>query len=1049
MFVDIISWGSWFNALTLPERIELFQKHPHLFTADFVNVPLGEERLSLWRKQRPFTDNAIWAQRLEIDNLSPPDFLKITSLLPIPLEKIEPLPSWLHFIQQACAADLPPLDYAALPITEAGDPRLLRVFSPLIEWAVAQLSPMMAELNETPAAAGGVDYGRLSQNCVSNLCQKLLGVAEYTLELEYHVADLQGSLSSVADQQKTSTFIEQLCTVEVKRAFWQEYPVLIRLIVQRLQEWLAGSQRFLCRFLQDREQIDRAFALAGDELIGFEDGYGDQHQGESVACLFFASGRKLIYKPRPVDVDVHYEALIARFNQHPGRPALALQSCQTLQRDGYGWVAYVSQQSCKTEAELARFFQRQGYLVGLTYLLNATDMHYENVIASGEFPLIVDLETLLFPNLSTEEETAADFIHTILNIGYVPNWKEHQNRSELVYADHSGLAGMGDTGSANVPTLAGQSVSVFEYVEAICEGFAEMYRWGLEARALLTEWVDHCANDSIRVILRATQDYSSLLQASFHPDWLRDALDRDRLLDRLWVPYHFWPELTAVYALERQQLVAGDIPIFYTAVQSQKLWYGETAVDNIVRHSALFQAQNRLNVLSEADLHRQTWLLRNAINANSFVREERPFSTYQLPPATAPAAPEQLLQWSQRLADQLAALCFETAHEATWFNPVILNFYQRYWKIGPINFDLYDGLSGPALFFAYLSAITGQPAYGSLAQKVLTRARKNLAYHQQVKPVRQIGGFVGLGGYIYTLAHLGALWQQPALWQEAEALLPTINHLIAADEQFGVIDGSGGCILALRSLYKCAPSAAILDTMNRCGEHLRDNAERMPAGCAWLIRGDAEQEKPLTGFSHGTSGIAYALAVLAQLTGHAAYDALANEALRYDNSHYSAEQQNWIDVRSEYADYASRVGEDQPAAWCHGTPGIGLARVGIASVRAPSTDLLNDIDVAVRRTQEDGFGTNHTLCHGDLGNLELLLSASQTLPGGPYTRQTYQIAAQILASLDEYGCIDASPLTIETIGMMTGITGAGYELLRLAYPDKVPSVLLLEPPQVL
>jgi type 2 lantibiotic biosynthesis protein LanM len=573
-----------------------------------------------------------------------------------------------------------------------------------------------------------------------------------------------------------------------------------------------------------------------------------------------------------------------------------------------------------------------------------------------------------------------------------------------------------------------------------------MYKWGLEARPLLVEWANECANDSIRVILRATQDYSSLLHASFHPDWLRDALDRDRLLDRLWVPYHYWPELAAVYALERQQLASGDIPIFYTAVASQQLHYGETAVDNIVRHSALFQTQNRLRILSEADLYRQRWLLRNAINANSFVREERPFSTYQLPTAAAPATPAQLLQWSQRIADQLRALCFETAYEATWFNPVILNFYQRYWKIGPVNFDLYDGLSGPALFFAYLSAVTEQPAYATLAQKVLTRARKNLAYHQQTRPVQQIGGFVGLGGYIYTLAHLGALWQQPALWREAEALLPTVNALIEADEQFGVIDGSAGCILALRSLYHCAPSAQILDSMNRCGQHLCNHAEKMPSGHAWLIRGDAEQEKPLTGFSHGTSGIAYALAALAQETGNAAYDELADEALLYDNSHFSAEKQNWIDVRSEYADYASQVREDQPMAWCHGTPGIGLARVGIASVRATSPTLANDIEIAVQKTQADGFGTNHTLCHGDLGNLDLLLSAGQILPNEAYNRQTYRIAAQILASLDEHGCIDASPLTIETIGLMTGITGAGYELLRLAYPDKVPSVLLLEPP---
>jgi lantibiotic modifying enzyme len=31
-------------------------------------------------------------------------------------------------------------------------------------------------------------------------------------------------------------------------------------------------------------------------------------------------------------------------------------------------------------------------------------------------------------------------------------------------------------------------------------------------------------------------------------------------------------------------------------------------------------------------------------------------------------------------------------------------------------------------------------------------------------------------------------------------------------------------------------------------------------------------------------------------------------------------------------------------------------------------------------------------------------------------------------------------------GLMTGIAGMGYQLLRLAEPGRIPSVLLLEPP---
>ncbi len=59
-------------------------------------------------------------------------------------------------------------------------------------------------------------------------------------------------------------------------------------------------------------------------------------------------------------------------------------------------------------------------------------------------------------------------------------------------------------------------------------------------------------------------------------------------------------------------------------------------------------------------------------------------------------------------------------------------------------------------------------------------------------------------------------------------------------------------------------------------------------------------------------------------------------------------------------------------AWCHGAPGIGLARLdclphlGDAATRA-------EIQTALATTLAEGFGMNHSLCDGDLGNLELLL----------------------------------------------------------------------------
>ena len=90
----------------------------------------------------------------------------------------------------------------------------------------------------------------------------------------------------------------------------------------------------------------------------------------------------------------------------------------------------------------------------------------------------------------------------------------------------------------------------------------------------------------------------------------------------------------------------------------------------------------------------------------------------------------------------------------------------------------------------------------------------------------------------------------------------------------------------------------------------------------------------------------------------------------------------------------------------------------------------------------------HSLCHGDLGNLELLLSAGETLDAPYWRSQTQRLSAIVLESIGRDGWLCGAPLGVESPGPMTGLVGIGYELLRLANPGGVPSVLVLAPPQL-
>lgn len=95
-----------------------------------------------------------------------------------------------------------------------------------------------------------------------------------------------------------------------------------------------------------------------------------------------------------------------------------------------------------------------------------------------------------------------------------------------------------------------------------------------------------------------------------------------------------------------------------------------------------------------------------------------------------------------------------------------------------------------------------------------------------------------------------------------------------------------------------------------------------------------------------------------------------------------------------------------------------------------------------------GFGDNHSLCHGDLGNLELFLQANLAFKTPKLHQDLNCLATQIINDIEQRGWLGGEPLDvkIDTPGLMTGLAGIGYQLLRLARPSLVPSVLTMERP---
>ncbi|HEX6292736.1 MAG TPA: type 2 lanthipeptide synthetase LanM family protein [Herpetosiphonaceae bacterium] len=1066
----------WYHALTLAERIAARRAAQASASAE-VKAELAERRLQRWRSQSPFADETLFAERLALDGIDEDD---LRCLLGEPITAVRDRcadpPAWLLQLAQAYmpgAASEPVELPAALQSQDSA--RFLIAIEPLIRQGRHRLRAGIAAL----AAAHAVlpfDPGAIEAALYAQLPTQLISMISRTLVLELNVARLQGGLRGDTANERFQSFLERLQQHDSVLPLLREYAVLARQLILRINTWVAVNLEFLERLCADWSAIRATFCSDRDPgtLTQIDGGAGDRHRGgRAVLIATFASGFELVYKPRSMAVDVHFQELLTWLNRRGTHPPF--RTLRVLDRQRYGWVEYVAAAGCSTVEEIRRFYERQGAYLALLYGLEATDFHFENLIAAGEHPVLIDLESLFHPrsgglDLRQSDELAGDTMaRSVLRVGLLPYRLWGNDEAEGV--DLSGLGSaagqlspfampywegvgtdemrlarkrMAMQGGHNRPSLNGAHVDLLEYTDAIVAGFTAMYRLLLQERAALLAddgSLARFAHDEIRIIMRPTRTYALLLRESFHPDLLRSALDRDRHFDRLWVGADQRPYLTRLIAAERDDLLRGDIPMFTSRPDSRDVWSSaDECIAEFFDEPGLALVRRRLRQMSEDDLKQQLWFVRASLAtlAINLDQDQRPH--YHLAESHQPVERDRLVAAARAVGDRLDALALRGDDDASWIGLTIER--NNLWTLVPLSVDLYGGLPGVALFLGYLGATVAEPRYTALAQAALTSLRRQI--ERDRSSITLIGGFNGWGGIIYTLTHLGVLWSQPELLAEAEALVAEVARLLDGDTHFDIISGAAGAIPALLGLHRCTGSERALAVAVQCGDHLLAAAQPMERGIGWPVPQMAAQ--PMAGFSHGAAGIALALHELALSSGAERFRAAALDALAYERSLFVPERGNWPDMRVKKApDQTEEPGARFMLAWCHGAPGIGLSRLHLLP-HLDDAALRGEIEAALHATRQHGFGLNHSLCHGDLGNLELLLHAGEKLVDPHWQAETRRLASMIVESIDANGWLSGIPLGVESPGLMTGLAGIGYGLLRLAAPERVPAVLVLAPP---
>ena len=1040
-------------------------------------------RLEQWCKVVAKGNLAKFEKRLAWDKL---DLETIRSVLgDVRHDDRQPLPSWTNTLaeiietaencQESSQAYLDPEEPIPFEI----------VYVPWVEVAKKQLSELVGSNIELLGDDARNSLTRSLLLRLSNICGKTLfeEFSQFRSSGDAVRDFLLLRIGVIKTDEKYRAFIDKLWEDNLLSLF-KEYVVLGRLVATAIDFWVETTAEFIERLAKDWSEIEQRFSpkMPLKQVVNLKLGLSDPHnRGRSVISVKFDTELKLIYKPKCLSPDVSFYQFQDWCNKHSTH--LKFKFPQILDCSTYGWMEYVETLPCADKQEARNFYQRSGMLLCLIHVVRGTDCHLENLIASGEHPVIIDLETILSPCMKAVKKSDSNALalanrqleESVIRTLMLPQWYKQGN--EGFARDLSGLGGVEEQELSvmklnnintdamdldyekitlqlqnNAPILNGTSLSPQDYLEELVEGFEQMYRLILLHQSTLLEPdspLMKMANQKIRYLFRATRIYAAILQQSYQPSLLRFGIDRSIALDVLskaFINTEEKPIFWEIMAAELEAMEHSDIP-FFTANSSKNslpLPKG-VVIEELFEQSSFERMLLGIKNLTEADLAQQIEIIRGSFYSR-FVKEPNSLTSdnTKVPHTTAPLTSEQLVESAIKIAEDLQQRAiFGADGSVSWIGlryvPQSQIFQLQGW-----GSSLCDGSAGVALFLAALAKVTDNSKWRDLALATLQELRQllNDSNPDPVDKLRRpvgISGATGIGSIAYGLARSGQLLQNPELLEDAKKVAAWITpDLIAADKTFNIVEGSAGTLLSLLALHEVEtsnPSNNTLELAISCGEHLLKHQtieQEIPQ--AWK----SGNGKQLTGFSQGAAGIAYALLRLFAVTQNSRFLDGAISAIKYEQSLFCETEKNWPDLRSEEPVF--RVN------WANGAPGIGLGRLGGLSI-LDTLEIRQEIAVALETTQRFCLDNLDNLCWGNLGRLETLLVASEKLDRPDLLEFVYQAVNHIVTQSESRGTFlvfPGLPPKVYNPGFFHGITGIGYQVLRIAYPKLFPSILLWE-----
>ncbi|AXR20144.1 hypothetical protein COC60_29660 [Bacillus thuringiensis] len=826
----------------------------------------------------------------------------------------------------------------------------------------------------------------------------------------------------------------------------QQLSSTLRIIINRT---LKNILAILHRTQAEWNNLLNQFHINNDAKLTLIDvGMGDTHQdGKTVCTLHFSDGSRIMYKPRNLEVDQAFQDFLKFLNT---KRITEFNTVNFFSSSSDGWMEFISQKECTEEKQINEFYKKTGQYLAILYILNANDIHYENIIAHGENPILIDLESLFVPkpNHYFEEfdssfQKAQEFLNTSVNsIALLPTEITRSIDGTDLYADLGGvsfnkkqispyksvilnnknlesmdfsLKNLELEPKHNNPVLNGTTLEAYDYIQDIQDGFKSMYEWAIENKEELVSKIQQLfTGKRIRFINKSTMFYSKLLDMSTYPIFSKNSFYKKLLFHR--VGLDGFKSGHPFLKHEYNDLLNMDVP-YFSAITNTKNIYNSNGDDigDILNDTPLERCLTKINNLSLTDLSKQLKLIETSfLNKRkghedctkiSFVQEKSNHPKYTI-------NYHSYLKSAKNIGDHLINEMITADENGYWIAPSLEGEQENIWSPGLVSLDLYSGNAGISIFLAQLYSCTGEMKYKDAAYKAIEPIRKFITELEENSQLPfPLGVFSGTSGYLYALYKTGILLGNTELENLFFDNIDKLKSFVIKDKTFDVIGGVTGTIHMLLNIAANCHVTKNKNHLIRLSIELEKHLHQHPVF--------KDQGKIYAGFSHGIAGIMSCYALLYKNTKKPIYKNIAVELRDKLNNFYSPVQQNW---------YNSNQNNDISNGWCHGAPGILLSFLICMECGIEIDDTY--VRIAINSTKDKALGNNITYCHGDLGTLSILERCANQLNDSVLSSQvelTFEcLHQQYLKEIVSKNTIRHS----YSFSLMIGITGAGLALIN-------------------